>query len=317
MNLNIFLILFVLSVFSQAVTCQLVGGVAAKKGEFKYLVYIEVEFELDGTQTERYQGGGVIVSPKWVLSAAHNFDSEVRRGKSHPPDAVTILAGAKNIKAVGGFTQKKKVEISAVVRHEKYREAADRYDVALIFLGKSPFQMSERVQPANLARDGWNAEEFKECVIVGWGSFGLDDGGFNIAPDVARKGKAFILPASVCEEHFEGDFYGNYHICYGCHRGCRGCAMAASGDSGSPVVQIVDGEEVVVGIHQASCGEMAEKCSEDSPGQAAEVGKFRGWMKDEMKKREFWESFKDMALNGGAVLTASTAIVTFFSYFLG
>ena len=87
--------------------------------------------------------------------------------------------------------------------------------------------------------------------------------------------------------------------------------MAACGDSGSPVVQVRDGKEVVVGIHQASCEEMSDKCSEESPGQVADVGKFR--LDAEKKKRELWENFKDMAWKGGA--SAVTGIIS--SYLFG
>ena len=306
----IFITLIVLLSLSKKAACQLAGDVeVAKYDEFKYLVYVEAEFNYPSElnlKAEKYYGGGVIVTYKWVLTCAHNFDAEVKNGRSYEPDVVTVLAGAKNRtdeEGRGSWAQKRAVGMTAVLVHEEWQKD-ERFDIALIYLGGNPLKESGRVREANLvASASWRSDFYEvPMMIVGWGSFEVDASGKEVEADVARKGSVLMRPAPFCEKNLDKmKFDGNFHFCYGC-RGCKGCSMTASGDSGSPVVQIQNGEEVVVGVQAASKMDLRRNCSEKYPGMAVDVGKFRGWMEKEMGRRE-WQHLKGwLAWKAGAVL---------------
>ena len=290
MRLKNLLIVFILCVLASTATSQVVLGVKARDDEFKYLVYIEVNYTNPGIDlpTEFY-GGGVIVNEKWILTVAHNFENRVEDNISYPPDKIIILAGTKNIDSVGEHTQKKVVDMSAVISHQNFiQDDSDSYDIALIFLGKDTFNFrKEQVERALLVDPNLDIPVNTRITIVGWGVIGVDRDGEEIEPDSALKGNLNLIPDEKCENLSDlGGFDRNYHLCYGCLKGI--CSMTAEGDSGSPVVMVKDKSEIVIGISQGGCTNMPmpKYCTPETPGAGMDIRKFRGWMNDKMQERE-------------------------------
>ena len=53
----------------------IIGGEAADKGEWPFMVSVEVE--IPGWGPFRHQCGGALLTERWVLSAAHCYDEYV------------------------------------------------------------------------------------------------------------------------------------------------------------------------------------------------------------------------------------------------
>jgi len=283
MSLKNLLIFFVLSALALTATCQVKFGVQAGPNEFKYLVYIEVEFDVsdDESDDDTYAGGGVIIGDRWVLTCAHNFDSIGQ----YQPNNIKIVAGSKNKDAderTNG-AQIINVNMSAVTIHPEWRDYRDDcYDVALIYLGRKKFQMSPTVQLAVLVHKDAVIKYSSWVTIAGWGSTRTE---YN--PVMAHRGDMQkIIPSRYCQRTMNDADYPNFfnedhHLCYGCTDGT--CSMGTEGDSGSPVVQFkdrFDEEGVVIGIHKASCpADRARICRPDSPGSMMDIRKIRDWIK--------------------------------------
>ena len=314
MSLKNLLIFFVLSALALTATCQVKFGVQAGPNEFKYLVYIEVEFDVsdDESDDDTYAGGGVIIGDRWVLTCAHNFDSQGQ----YQPNNIKIVAGSKDRDAdwrTDG-AQIFNVDMSAVIIHEKwldYDVGYENYDAALIYLGRESFQMSPTVQQAVLVDKDAVVLDLSWVTIAGWG---IDETGRR--PVMARKGSMQIIPSRYCELTLNdptdaSDFFNeDHHLCYGCDEGT--CSMGTEGDSGSPVVRGRNDEGgVVIGIHKASCpADQARMCTSDTPGSAQDIRKIRGWIRDEMtakdpQQRSFFQDFFENV--AGAFWAAASA----------
>jgi len=293
MSLKNLLIFFVLSALALTATCQVKFGKEAGPNEFKYLVYIEIQFDesvaRSANEHHEYIAGGMIISDRWVLTVAHNFDSiTLPSGRLYQPDNIHIVAGSKNRDADEGTegAQIVNVNMAAVTMHPKWRDDKDEtYDVALIYLGKKSLETSPTVEWAPLVDKDAVIEDSSDVTIAGWGR---DETGFY--PVMAHKGDMQIIPSEYCKQNLNdasdpSDYFNeDRHLCYGCTEGT--CSMGIEGDSGSPVVQFKNSnDEVVIGIHKGSCPEEPTKmCTSDEPGLAQDIRKIRGWISDEMAK---------------------------------
>jgi len=318
MSLNNILLVVLFALASTA-TCQVFQPDGpAQDYEFKYLVQLTIEVKLPRRFKEPnpiFTGGGVIVNNQWILTVAHNFDPEVRRHVNYFPNKVTVLAGTKNMNSKSN-AQEISVSFKNVIIHEDYKDPDSPSDIALIFLGDSSLSYNNRVQPAELIKPGWMLTLSSKCRIVGWGAY-KDKRGKTIDPVVARKGHLYIINSVNCERCLNDKpvpfFYDNFHLCYGC-KGCKGCSMGSPGDSGGPVVQNIQGKEVVVGLNRGGAQRYIEECGQDSPGLAVKISVFRDWIdkkiKDQKDKEGNEQKQKSMAV---AVAVASVAAAFFIN----
>ena len=282
----------VLILLASAATCQVVHPEGhAGNEEFPYLVHIDVEYNFPAQFiNERFfYGGGVIVNNKWIVTCAHNFNVKERGGEYYPPHAVTVLAGTKNT-SDSTYAQEETVNFDNVIVHGGWRNGETVTDIALIFLGAEALEFNERVQPARLIAAGRELAIHSKCRIVGWGKY-IGEGGEEDQPEAARKGSVYVVESDNCERCInEGNKYEifdrNHHICIGC-KGCKGCSMVSPGDSGSPVVQLIGGFEVVVGLLSSGSDHgITRECGKDKPGAAVKISAFRKWMRKKMRERE-------------------------------
>ena len=311
----------VLIALATTATCQVVNPEGdARIKEFKYLVYIDVEFmrlinseNIPIRDYWSFYGGGVIVSEQWILTCAHIFDiKKIDDGDYFSAQAVTVLAGTKN-KSVKTFAQEKNVSIDNVIIHEDWRNPDLLTDIALIFLGEKALSFDKRVQPANLIRSGWKLRLHSKCSIVGWGAH-INNGGEEVVPEAARKGSVYVVKSSNCERCInerctDKVFDDKYHICFGC-KGCEDCSMGSSGDSGGPVVQQIGKHEIVVGLTSVLTDSITRRCGKNRPGAAVKISAFRGWIKKKMEERE--ESYGDERVQRNMAAAVASVAAAYF-----
>ncbi|XP_005751637.1 transmembrane protease serine 3 [Pundamilia nyererei] len=189
---------------------RIVGGNITKQGQFPWQVSLHFRNE--------HLCGGSIISPYWVITAAHCVYGFVNSsmwavyvGLTEQP-----LHGAQAL------------AVEKIVYHNRYRQKGLDYDIALMKLAKQ-LEVNGSVQPICLPSHG---EEFKEgtlCWISGWGAT-EEDGDTSV---VLRSAVVPLISNQNCNkpEVYKG-LISSWMICAGY---LEGGIDSCQGDSGGPL----------------------------------------------------------------------------------
>jgi secreted trypsin-like serine protease len=142
------------NVTSKTLNAQIYGGTLAEVGEFPFMALIH----LDGSA----RCGGIIISSRWVLTAAHCVTAEF--GSSYvisgPPSAYTVIVGTVQ------NTTEDPVGVRQVLVSRAYDFTKLTYDIALLEL-ETPLTFNETVRPARIATNKVSSGD--ELIAIGWG----------------------------------------------------------------------------------------------------------------------------------------------------
>ncbi|KAM9258928.1 acrosin-like [Morus bassanus] len=199
-------------------TSRVVGGRDAQPGAWPWVVSIQDPWEI-GTG---HVCGGSLISPQWVLTAAHCF-IEARH--------ITmwrVVIGATQLTQLGPEAQVR--NIRRLLVHEHYSNISERNDIALLELDQ-PVQCSYYIQLACVP-DAWlRVSELTTCYISGWGSTTARSGG---STDVLQEAKVRLIDVNLCNssQWYRGAIH-TYNLCAGYP---QGGIDTCQGDSGGPLV---------------------------------------------------------------------------------
>lgn len=214
--------------------------------------------------------GAALLTPRWVLSAAHCLDS------MPSADDYRILVGAFNISA---DDQVDTFKIKTIKIHEGWTEDKTRgypNDIAVAELDREVDITHPDVGLAQLPRRGDSFHGNDDCWATGWGRYDPDE---TFLSPVLKEMHAAVHPRSVCQTMWETLYPGwgtrilDQHVCIAgpddgvCH-----------GDSGSPLNCDVTGKGdwVVAGVASWASG---ERCI-GATGVYAGVEPFLDWLRD-------------------------------------
>ncbi|XP_072705227.1 serine protease 53-like [Ciconia boyciana] len=133
---------------------RVVGGTAAHPGEWPWQVSLQLRGE--------HFCGGTLVTPQWVLSAAHCFQGP--NGSRAEPTAWRAVVGRLRLQETGGQER----TVVEVVVHEGYRRVEGGHDLALVRL-ESPVTLGPRVGTICLPQAHHPFAFGTPCWITGWG----------------------------------------------------------------------------------------------------------------------------------------------------
>ncbi|KAM6032677.1 serine protease 53-like [Theristicus caerulescens] len=201
---------------------RVVGGAAARPGEWPWQVSLQLRGE--------HFCGGTLVTPEWVLSAAHCFHGP--NGSRAEPTAWRAVVGRLRLQETDGQER----TVVEVVVHEGYRRVEGGHDLALARL-ESPVTLGPRVGTICLPQAHHPFAFGTPCWITGWG---------HVAENVSlpagsplQKVALDLLSPNICN-----CLYSNLRrrdlarparpsmVCAGGQEGGRGACQA---DSGGPL----------------------------------------------------------------------------------
>lgn len=125
---------------------RIVGGLEARLGQFPHQISMRYY--------SRHICGGSIITPTYVLTAAHCIDRK-------DPKHFVIIAGSVRL-SDGGTAY----DVSALKKHEHYRHRHLHNDIGLVSV-KTPIKFSENVKPIAYAKDFIGGG--KKAISSGWG----------------------------------------------------------------------------------------------------------------------------------------------------
>ncbi|KAI1891751.1 hypothetical protein AGOR_G00146990 [Albula goreensis] len=227
---------------------KIVGGVNARRGEWPWVGSLQYQ--------RSHRCGATLIHCKWLLTAAHCFNSDA------DPGGWKVGLGSVFRSGIGALV----VPVQRVILHPGFNRSSMDFDVALVELSV-PAPRSYTIQSVCLPSPVHSFLQTAECYITGWGA--LSEGG-SLA-SLLQKAAVSIIDQSEC-----GQAYGTglmpSMLCAGATEGGKDTCM---GDSGGPLTcRGHSGQWFVAGVTSwgRGCGRIG------FPGVYTRVTAVRQWI---------------------------------------
>ncbi|KAG5269659.1 hypothetical protein AALO_G00204500 [Alosa alosa] len=244
----------------QQLTSRIIGGSVAKEGQWPW----QVSLHFKGTHV----CGGTLISPDFVVTAAHCFPS------SNPS-----YTEAVNWRVYGGVVSQTKLPapflVKKIIAHESYSQLTNDYDIALLKL-TAPVDFNNVFQPACLPAYDQSFSPGDKCWTSGFGT--TEEGAASSSPDLMEVTVDIIDPRVCNSSRVYGGRVSRNMICAGDLEGGRD---SCQGDSGGPLVcPSQDGRWYLVGVTSwgAGCGRR------NKPGVYGSVSSMLPWIYSKMQQ---------------------------------
>ncbi|XP_066912277.1 uncharacterized protein [Clytia hemisphaerica] len=244
---------------------RVVQGTDAKRGSWPWQIAIY-------TKRGAFICGGSIIAAKWIVTAAHCFQS------TNPSDYYVIV-GDNNRKTLNGNEFRYSME--QIINHRMYNmPSTDQhdYDISMVKVSR-PIRFGQFVQPVCLPTNQQNTTikaNSSRCFVTGWGKAGQLTGVQTTLQQLEMK----KVPHAECVSKLAtapgkpGDKITRRMFCATATRN-QNVAGVCQGDSGGPFVCHENGQWVLNGVVSWGSPRCAPK---DMYGVLADVSEFVSWI---------------------------------------
>ncbi|XP_045151121.1 suppressor of tumorigenicity 14 protein [Echinops telfairi] len=239
---------------------RVVGGENADEGEWPWQVSLHA-------LGQGHVCGASLISPNWLVSAAHCHTDDKGFSYSDPTMWTAYLGLHDQSKRSDPGVQEHKLK--RIIRHPNFNDFTFDYDLALLELEK-PAEYSNVVRPICLPDATHVFPAGKAIWVTGWGH--TTEGGS--AALVLQKGEIRVINQTTCESLLPQQLTARM-MCVGY---LSGGVDSCQGDSGGPLSSVeADGR-----IFQAGVVSWGEGCARrDKPGVYTKLSLFRDWIKEQ------------------------------------
>ncbi|TDG42752.1 hypothetical protein AWZ03_010830 [Drosophila navojoa] len=218
-------------------------------------------------------GGGSLLSPHVVLSAAHIFKN------LHAKD-LRVRAGEWDTKSENEELRHQDREVADLIIHEKFNDLNGIYDTALLIL-HTPFQLDWHIGTICLPSPEASFESSR-CTVTGWGKRSSNDKDY---PNILKNIELPFVERNKCENQLRYNTrlgrYFELHESFVCAGGERD-RDACFGDGGAPLVcPMTNGSTRYQLVGMVSWG--LDCGTENVPGVYTNVQEMIPWIMEHLK----------------------------------
>uniref|UniRef100_A0A3B4YJC2 Transmembrane protease serine 3-like n=1 Tax=Seriola lalandi dorsalis TaxID=1841481 RepID=A0A3B4YJC2_SERLL len=227
---------------------RIVGGTDALIEDWPWQVSLQ--------QGGQHTCGGTLVSPRWIVTAAHCFT-----GSKKELSRWRVVSGRTYMGTLGGSY------VDRIITNGDYNPSRNDYDIALMRLS-SPITVGAYRRPVCLPPKAFGLAAGASMTVTGWGY--LEENG-KVSPSL-QKASIPLINRSVCSSPtVYGSAITQTMICAGF---LKGQVDACQGDSGGPLVHLSSSRWYLVGVVSWGVGCARER----RPGVYCNVEELLGWI---------------------------------------
>ena len=248
---NLILALVLLLAFEGYAQQRIIGG--------NEISITERPFQVAVCKNYIFSGGGCIIAPQWILTAAHVVclkDTEQTVGMNE----LEIRYGSS--KWINGYS----AFVNQIIVHPEYNSSSLKNDIALVHLS-SPLPFSSTCQPIVLS--DMVGLTLGEAIVSGWGNTSVDVK--NSLSEILKATTVSLIPYTHSSVRFSNS--GPWQLFAAASQ-----TMHLSGDSGGPLT--VSSEKygrILAGVVSFS----AKTDQQSHPSGYANVGYYREWIRQQ------------------------------------